>query len=259
MNYQTSFQADTQFNELPIHANQVEKKTVVLIDNDRSRLEKIADSLENAGYEVSILTTAQTVLREIRRIKPSLAVVGLRMTGIDGLEVLQSIQKLGSIATIMLVEPDDSFGEMTALKLGADDVVSRSAASATFLVRVRAVLRRGPANFSENNLGEETITLGPLTIDPGRHQVHWDRQPLRLTRSEFIVLHSLARRPGFVHTRDQIIAKIYGDGTHAVDRIVDCHMKRLRKKLKKLDKNNEAIETLYGVGYRLNIQTAPTV
>jgi len=156
---------------------------------------------------------------------------------------------------IFLTSKDEEIDELMGLNAGADDYIRKPFSQRLLLERVRAILRRadpnkgGPAaNSSEPK--KEALVRGKLGLDPQRHECTWDGRPVRLTVTEFLILQCLAQRPGFVKSRDNLMDAAYDDQVYVDDRTIDSHIKRLRKKFKVVDDDFDAIETLYGVGYR---------
>src|SRR6185436_18342631 len=155
---------------------------------------------------------------------------------------------------IMLTSKDDEIDEILGFNLGADDYIHKPFSQRLLLERVKAVLRRAgieaPGAAAEPAGGSKAIKRGRLTLDPARHDCLWDNKPVRLTVTEFLLLQSLAARPGFVKSRDNLMDAAYDDQVYVDDRTIDSHIKRMRKKFRQVDKTFDAIETLYGVGYR---------
>jgi two-component system response regulator ChvI len=139
------------------------------------------------------------------------------------------------------------------LNAGADDYIRKPFSQRLLLERVKAVLRRSDSHRPTPGSPEgkkEALVRGKLALDPQRHECTWEGKPVRLTVTEFLILQSLAQRPGFVKSRDSLMDAAYDDQVYVDDRTIDSHIKRLRKKFKQVDDNFDAIETLYGVGYR---------
>jgi two-component system response regulator ChvI len=160
----------------------------------------------------------------------------------------------------MLTSKDDEIDEILGFNLGADDYIRKPFSQRLLIERVKAVLRRAnpedpmapAANGAETGENAETraIKRGRLTLDPARHDCLWEGKPVRLTVTEFLLLQSLAQRPGFVKSRDNLMDAAYEDQVYVDDRTIDSHIKRMRKKFREVDSEFDAIETLYGVGYR---------
>jgi two-component system response regulator ChvI len=172
----------------------------------------------------------------------------------DGLELLRRLrQGAPDLPVIFLTSKDEEIDELMGLNAGADDYIRKPFSQRLLLERVRAVLRRADAKNAPPVPGEqkkEALVRGKLALDPQRHECTWDGKPVRLTVTEFLILQALAQRPGFVKSRDSLMDAAYDDQVYVDDRTIDSHIKRLRKKFKVVADDFDAIETLYGVGYR---------
>jgi two-component system response regulator ChvI len=154
---------------------------------------------------------------------------------------------------IFLNSKDDEIDEALGLNLGADDYVTKPFSQRLLASRIKAILRRAQGDMGGETSEEgdqKVVVRGQLTLDPNRHSCSWEGQPVRLTVTEFLILQALAQRPGYVKSRDQLMDAAYDDQIYVDDRTIDSHIKRLRKKFRVVDKEFDAIETLYGVGYR---------
>jgi two-component system response regulator ChvI len=173
----------------------------------------------------------------------------------DGMEVLRRLRQTSPLPVIMLTSKDEEIDEILGFNLGADDYIHKPFSQRLLLERVKAVLRRARPEDDEEDpqapgAGAKAIKRGRLTLDPARHDCLWDGKPVRLTVTEFLLLQSLAQRPGFVKSRDNLMDAAYDDQAYVDDRTIDSHIKRMRKKFRQVDREFDAIETLYGVGYR---------
>ena len=170
----------------------------------------------------------------------------------DGMELLRRLRQNADLPVIFLTSKDEEIDELLGLNMGADDYIRKPFSQRLLVERVKAVLRR--ANPKEAAAQKESeakvLERGKLTLDPERHDCTWDGEPVDLTVTEFLILQSLAQRPGFVKSRDELMDAAYDDQVYVDDRTIDSHIKRLRKKFKAVDDDFEMIETLYGVGYR---------
>jgi two-component system response regulator ChvI len=169
----------------------------------------------------------------------------------DGMELLGHLRKQGAMPVIFLTSKDDEVDEVLGLRMGADDYIKKPFSQRLLVERIRALLRRGEITRGGGDVvSEPVIQRGDLILDPGRHQCTWRAQDVDLTVTEFLILKSLAMRPGHVKSRDQLMDGAYGEHIYVDDRTIDSHIKRLRKKFKVVDADFAHIETLYGVGYR---------
>ena len=173
------------------------------------------------------------------------------MPRLDGLEVLQKLRQTSNLPVIFLTSKDDEVDQLLGLKMGADDYITKPFSQKLLIERVKAILRRSK-NAINTTDGEANniIKRGKLSLNMSRYECFWNDTPIKLTVTEFLLLESLASRPGYVKSRDQLMSAAYDDDIYVDDRTIDSHIKRLRRKFKKLDKNFDSIETLYGVGYR---------
>jgi two-component system response regulator ChvI len=157
---------------------------------------------------------------------------------------------------IFLTSKDDEVDELLGLRMGADDYITKPFSQRLLIERIRALLRRGEAIRDASDGGSsQVIVRGELVLDPARHACTWKGQAVALTVTEFLILKSLASRPGHVKNRDQMIDAAYGENIYVDDRTIDSHIKRLRRKFREIDSQFEHIETLYGVGYRYREDT----
>jgi two-component system response regulator ChvI len=167
---------------------------------------------------------------------------------------LQRLRIKTMMPVIFLTSKDDEIDEIMGLRMGADDYIKKPFSQRLLVERIRALLRRQDCLGQEAAASENStlIECGPLQMDPLRHLVHWKGQEVSLTVTEFLLLQTLAQRPGFVKSRDQLMDVAYDEQVYVDDRTIDSHIKRLRKKLRAVDPEFAAIETLYGIGYRYN-------
>ncbi|MFN7051214.1 MAG: winged helix-turn-helix domain-containing protein, partial [Gemmobacter sp.] len=179
----------------------------------------------------------------------------IKMPRMDGMDLLQRLRQKTSMPVIFLTSKDDEIDEVLGLRMGADDYVKKPFSQRLLVERIRALLRRqevlaaGETVVTEEN---KIMERGNLRMDPLRHAVAWKGQDVALTVTEFLLLQALAQRPGFVKSRDQLMDVAYDDQVYVDDRTIDSHIKRLRKKMRAVDNDFSAIETLYGIGYRYN-------
>ena len=220
---------------------------IVVVDDEENIQELVKYNLERNGYDVSCIGTGEEALEEVRSFRPDLILLDLMLPGIDGFEVCRALKgdsKTEHIPIIMLTAKGEESDVVTGLELGAEDYIVKPFSPKVLLARVRAVLRRRARTLAGD---QEVIKIKDLTIHPGRREVLFKGKPIELTSTEFRMLHYLARRPGWVFTRQQIIDAARGEDYPVTDRSVDVHIVGLRKKLGAFGKN---IETVRGVGYR---------
>jgi two-component system, OmpR family, response regulator ChvI len=226
--------------------------TIALVDDDRNILTSVSMMLEAEGYMVSAYTDGATALKGLSDQPADIAILDIKMPRMDGMELLRRLRQETEMPVIFLTSKDEEIDELFGLKMGADDFIRKPFSQRLLVERVKAVLRRATPRDA---VGTETkaskaIDRGRLSMDPERHSCTWDGQPVILTVTEFLILQSLAQRPGIVKSRDTLMDAAYDDQIYVDDRTIDSHIKRLRKKFKMVDNDFDVIETLYGVGYR---------
>ena len=228
--------------------------TIALVDDDRNILTSIGMALENEGFKVQTYIDAENALVGISRNPPDLAVIDIKMPRMDGEELLKRLRKKTSIPILFLTSKDEEVDELLGLKLGADDFIKKSGGFSikVLIERIRVQLRKKTDNVED---AKNLIKHGKLVLDPSQLESEWDGKPLpeKLTTTEFLIVKELAKRPGIIKERAQLMDIAYKDNTDIEDRTIDSHVKRIRKKFKKIDQNFSAIETRYGSGYRWNI------
>src|ERR1700710_2581078 len=229
---------------------------IALVDDDKNILASVSMLLEQEGYQVRTFSDGAAALTALTTTPPDLAILDIKMPRMDGLELLRRLRQAQDLPVIFLTSKDEEIDELRGLKAGADDYIRKPFSQRLLLERVRAVLRRAegksapPAVAGTEAVKQEALVRGKLALDPQRHECTWEGKPVRLTVTEFLILQSLAQRPGFVKSRDSLMDAAYDDQVYVDDRTIDSHIKRLRKKFKVADDDFDAIETLYGVGYR---------
>lgn len=230
--------------------------TIALVDDDKNILTSVSIALQSEGFATRIYTDGETALKSLIENPPDLAVLDIKMPSMDGMELLRRIREKSAIPVIFLTSKDDELDEALGLAMGADDYISKPFSQRLLIARIRAILRR--SELSAQSDGDdasdeelpERIVRGRLDMDPARHRVSWAGENVTLTVTEFMILESLAQRPGIVKSRDQLMDAAYTDDVYVDDRTIDSHIKRLRRKFRQVDGEFDAIETLYGVGYR---------
>jgi two-component system response regulator ChvI len=228
---------------------------IALVDDDRNILTSVSMTLEAEGFDVETYNDGQSALDAFSRRMPDMAVLDIKMPRMDGMDLLQRLRQKSTMPVIFLTSKDDEIDEVLGLRMGADDYMKKPFSQRLLVERIRALLRRQDAIASgEVAQGEENKIMmrGALRMDPLRHSVAWKGQEVALTVTEFLLLQALAQRPGFVKSRDQLMDVAYDDQVYVDDRTIDSHIKRLRKKMRLVDPEFSAIETLYGIGYRYN-------
>jgi len=228
--------------------------TIALVDDDRNILTSISMALENEGFKVQTYIDAESALIGISRNPPDLAVIDIKMPRMDGEELLKRLRKKTAIPILFLTSKDEEVDELLGLKLGADDFIKKSGGfSIKILIeRIRVQLRKKVTNIDES---KNIIKHGKLVLDSSQLECEWAGKylPEKLTTTEFLIVKELAKRPGIIKERSQLMDIAYKDNNDIEDRTIDSHVKRIRKKFKKVDQSFSAIETRYGSGYRWNV------
>ncbi|HTO81844.1 MAG TPA: response regulator transcription factor [Methylomirabilota bacterium] len=225
-------------------------QTIALVDDDRNILTSIQMALEAEGFAVRTYTDGAEALRGLTANPVDLAILDIKMPRMDGMELLERLRRQSELPVIFLTSKDDEVDELMGLRMGADDYIKKPFSQRLLIERIRTLLRREAANREGETAAGETLSRGDLALDSARHLCTWKGQPVDLTVTEFLLLKSLASRPGHVKSRDQLMDAAYGEHIYVDDRTIDSHIKRLRKKFRVIDGEFAQIETLYGVGYR---------
>jgi two-component system response regulator ChvI len=227
---------------------------ITLVDDDENITTSVGLALESHGHTVKAYYDGASGLAALESDPPDLAILDVKMPRMDGMEVLRRLRRTSDIPVIILTSKDEEIDEILGFNLGADDYIHKPFSQRLLIERVKALLRRVGADGEEAAPAtaetSRAIKRGKLTLDPARHDCLWDGKPVKLTVTEFLLLQSLAQRPGFVKSRDNLMDAAYEDQVYVDDRTIDSHIKRMRKKFRDVDNSFDAIETLYGVGYR---------
>jgi len=233
---------------------------IALVDDDRNILTSVAIALQTEGFVTRVYTDGQAALRAFADNPPDMGVFDIKMPQMDGMELLRRVRELGgevgAMPVIFLTSKDDELDEALGLAMGADDYISKPFSQRLLIARIRALLRRQDLarGVAQSEVSDEAeiplLDRGRLVMDPARHKVLWDERQVTLTVTEFLILEALAQRPGVVKSRNQLLDVAYHDDVYVDDRTIDSHIKRIRRKFRAVDGEFDAIETLYGVGYR---------
>jgi two-component system response regulator ChvI len=234
-------------------------QVIALVDDDRNILTSVSIGLQAEGFVTRVYTDPTVALKAMTDNAPDLAVLDIKMPQMDGMELLRRMRETSAIPVIFLTSKDDELDEALGLAMGADDYIAKPFSQRLLIARIRAILRRqelarGEAAASQDEPEQPLLERGRLTMDPARHKVRWDGKDVTLTVTEFLILDALAQRPGVVKTRNQLLDVAYQDDVYVDDRTIDSHIKRIRRKFRAKDPQFDAIETLYGVGYRFDDQ-----
>ena len=221
--------------------------TILVVDDEPKIVQLARDYLEHAGFSVVTAGDGASALHAVRARNPDLVVLDLGLPVVDGLEVMRSIRTAGSTPIVVLTARDTELDKLLGLELGADDYVTKPFSPRELVARVRAVLRRSEHAAEPR----ERIEVGELVLDVPRLRVTVAGHPVELTATEFSLLATMARAPGRVFTRSQLLDAVHGVAFEAYERAIDAHVKNIRRKLEPDPARPRFVQTVYGVGYRL--------
>ncbi len=212
-------------------------------------------ALQTEGFLTRIYSDPESALKALLDNPADLAVFDIKMPRMDGLELLRRLREKSQMPVIFLTSKADELDEALGLAMGADDYIAKPFSQRLLLARIRAILRRAEVSKIPDAPDQpvaDPIIRGRLEMDPARHRVKWNGQDVTLTVTEFLILETLAQRPGVVKNRNQLMDAAYQDDVYVDDRTIDSHIKRLRRKFREVDSDFNAIDTLYGAGYRFS-------
>ncbi len=219
---------------------------ILVVDDEPSIAQTTRAYLEREGYVVQTASDGPAGLKAARAWQPDLIVLDIMLPGLDGLEILRQLRQESNVYVLMLTARADETDKIVGLTLGADDYLTKPFSPRELAARVKAILRRGRSA----NAKEPALRFGRLRIDVEARQVRKDDQPVDLTSTEFDILLALARHPGRVLSREQLIEQVWGYDYYGDERVVDVHMGRLRKKIEDNPDEPALIITVRGAGYR---------
>jgi DNA-binding response OmpR family regulator len=221
-------------------------KTILVVDDEPKIVQLARDYLEHAGFTVLTASDGPTALHAARSSKPDLIVLDLGLPQIDGLDVTRSIRKDSNVPIIMLTARSEESDKLIGLELGADDYITKPFSPKELVARVRTVLRRS----DHTQRDEEIIRVADLTLDVPRLRLTVENQPIDLTPTEFQLLAALARQPGRIFTRAQLLDTVHGIAFESYERAIDAHIKNIRRKIEPNPREPRYILTVYGMGYK---------
>ena len=219
---------------------------ILIVDDEPKILRLVHDFLAAAGFRTSSARSGDEALMRVRTEAPDLVILDLGLPGLDGLDVTRAIRRSGDLPIIMLTARDDESDKLVGLELGADDYVTKPFSPRELVARVRAVLRRQAGAAATS-----TLHAGDLVLDLSRMRLMRAGEPVELTATEFTLIAAMARSPGRVFTRSQLLDAIHGVAFESYERAIDAHVKNIRRKLEPDARSPRYLETVYGVGYRL--------
>ena len=221
--------------------------TVLIVEDELKITRLVRDYLEQAGFAVLEAAEGQAALSLARAERPDMIVLDLSLPGMDGLDVTRRLRETSSVPIIMLTARTEESDRIVGLELGADDYVTKPFSPKELVARIRAVLRRADATVG----AAEMVRAGPVTIDiPKRQVAVGDHDDVELTATEFDVLLALARHPGRIFTRAQLLDRVHGVSFESYERSIDAHIKNIRRKIEADPRRPELVLTVYGVGYK---------
>ncbi len=219
---------------------------ILIVDDEPEILRLVVDYMAAAGFSTDTARNGNEAVERAAADSPDLVILDLGLPGIDGLDVTRTLRRSSDVPIIMLTARDDETDKLIGLELGADDYVTKPFSPRELVARVRAVLRRRAGSTAT-----EIVSAGDLRLDVPRMRVERDGTPVDLTATEFALLETMARQPGRVFTRSQLLDAIHGVAFESYERAIDAHIKNIRRKLEPAPHSPRYILTVYGVGYRL--------
>ena len=236
-----------------LQAKQPSKSKVMIIDHSATVRDLVAITLQRQGFSVIPAADGREALTKIPATMPDLILLELDLPDMDGYQICRTIRNNGQtnhIPVLFLSGNDGFFDRVKGRIAGVTDYITKPFSQRLLIERIRVLLRRQDMQKSEDKHEEKHISYGDMELDDARHLCTWKKQPVNLTVTEYLLVKALVTRPGHVRNRDQLIDMAYGENIYVDDRTVDSHIKRIRRKFKKVDDEFDRIETLYGVGYR---------
>jgi two-component system, OmpR family, response regulator ChvI len=228
--------------------------TIALVDDDRNILTSVSIALQSEGFRTRLYPDGASALQALTLEPADLGIFDVKMPKMDGLELLRMLREKSQMPVILLTSKDEEVDEALGLALGADDYITKPFSQRLLIARIKAILRRVAyiAATDTATEAEQGMVRGQLDMDAARHRVRWEGKDVSLTVTEFMILEALAQRPGVVKSRNQLMDAAYQEDIYVDDRTIDSHIKRLRRKFRQVDPQFDAIDTLYGAGYRFS-------
>jgi two-component system, OmpR family, response regulator ChvI len=226
--------------------------TITLVDDDRNVLSSVSGALKAEGYRVATYTDRASALDSFQTAPPDLAILDIKMPRMNGEETLRLFRAKSALPVIFLTSAEAVIDEVLAFQMGADDFIRKPFSARLLVERVKAVLRRASPKEGTppRNVTNKVLEREALCMDLERHICTWKGKRVALTVTEFLLLHTLASRPGVAKSRDALMLLAYNDTTDVDERNIDSHIKRIRKKFMASDSEFDMVESLYGIGYR---------
>ncbi|MFZ3583670.1 response regulator transcription factor [Loktanella sp. DJP18] len=227
---------------------------IALVDDDRNVLTAVSATLRDEGFDVDTYISAQVALDAFSKREPDIAVINVMMPRMGGLEMITKLRQKSQLPVIFLSDKEDVVDEILGLRMGADDYIKKPFHQRLLAERIRSLLRR-QSIASDDTLPEleKLIYRGSVTINPNSHSIEVSGKSAALTRSEYLILVALANRPGVVFSRSQLMEILCPDDTYVDERTIDCHIKRLRLKIRTVDATCKRVQCVRGFGYRFSV------
>jgi two-component system response regulator ChvI len=225
--------------------------TIAIVEDEQNIRDNVAFALKREGYHVRSFPDGQAAWEAFQNEMPDLAVLDIIMPRMDGLELCRRLRSVSeTMPIIFLTSRDEEFDRVLGLELGADDYLCKPFSMRELIARIKVLFRRLTLMREPEDDADELLNAGDLVLDLRRYTAHWGDTLVGLTVTEFMILRALARHPGFVKSRQQLMEEGYPHDTFVSDRTIDSHIKRIRKKFMAVDPDFDRIDTVYGLGYR---------
>ena len=226
-----------------------DKQTVMVVDDDPNIAQLVRLYLEKEGFQVTVQSRGDDAVEAFRKNPPNLMLLDIMLPGMDGWQVCRAIRQISTIPIIMLTAKDETFDKVLGLELGADDYVTKPFEGKELMARVKAVLRRAAPGEKE----KDTLSFPGLTISLEKYEVHYQSRLIEMPPKELEVLYFLASHQNRVFTRGELLEHVWGFDFYGDSRTVDVHIKRLREKLQGSEEMGWQIRTVWGVGYKFEV------
>ncbi len=225
---------------------------ILVVEDEMAIAEVLLAYLQQAGFSTHHLARGNTVETYVREQTVDLILLDLMLPDIDGVTICKTIRRFSEVPIIMVTAKVEEIDRLLGLELGADDYICKPFSAREVVARVKAVLRRNPMKVEED-IDQNTLTLGPIFLNTSQYKALIQKQPLELTPKEFQMLEMFVRNPERVFSRDHILSALYKDANEVSDRAIDSHIKNLRKKLQAVNAEYDWIQAIYGVGYKFSV------
>jgi two-component system, OmpR family, response regulator ChvI len=227
-------------------------RLVAIVEDEDTIREAVCFALGREGYRAEAFDDGLQAWEAFSQALPDVVILDIGVPRLDGLELCRRLRtRSESLPIIFVTSREEEFDRVLGLEIGADDYLCKPFSMRELMARIKVLLRRAShADAGERSSDDRTVAIGVLTLDPLRLTATWGGKPVALTVTEFLLLLALARRPGVVKTRDQLMTEAYPDRVSVSDRTIDSHVKRIRRKFQAVDGAFDAIEGVYGAGYR---------